>query len=187
RDRAGAIAWAHGLMTSLETVFLDTETTGLGGEAEVIEVGVVGADGTVLLDTMVRPHGPIPAVASAVHGIFADDVRNAPGWAEVHTELERLLRGRAVVVYNAPFDRQMVAQCCVRWAVAEPEATWHCAMRAFAVFYAEPGVGRGGGKWHKLERAAVLVGATAGGHRALGDALACRAVVAAMAATEDAF
>ncbi|MFB6287159.1 MAG: 3'-5' exonuclease, partial [Candidatus Bipolaricaulia bacterium] len=41
-------------------LFLDTETTGIDERAEICEIAVVAADGTSLVDTLVRPTGPIP-------------------------------------------------------------------------------------------------------------------------------
>ncbi|CAA9543443.1 MAG: DNA polymerase III epsilon subunit [uncultured Thermomicrobiales bacterium] len=178
-----AVSWAREVCADPTAVYLDTETTGLGGDAEVVDIALVSADGRVLLDTLVRPQGPIPAAASRIHGIVAEDVRWAPGWDEVHAELCALLHGRAVVVYNADYDRRIVSQCCQRHRLADVAARWHCAMRQYAVFRGE-GAGRRGHRWHRLEHAAVSFGAAPGGHRALGDALSCRAVVLGMAAAE---
>lgn len=179
--RAEAIAWAVALAGDPRVVFLDTETTGLGGGAEVVDLAVVGRDGGILLETLVRPVAPIPPDASAIHGIGDADVAGAPGWPEVHEGLCRLLAGRPVVVYNAAFDRRMVGQCGERHGLALPDLRWECAMLAYARFRGEPG-GRGGRfRWHKLEHAVRAFGAAAGGHRAAADALACRAVVFGMA------
>jgi len=179
--RGDAVAWAHRLATNSDALYLDTETTGLGGTAEVVDLAVVGADGRVLLDTLVRPSGAIPADASAVHGIRDHHVVGAPTWPVVHERLRVLLRGRPVVVYNAAFDRRIVEQCCRRHGVEPPAARWECAMRGYAAFFGQPGA-RGGIRNHKLEHAVARFGAAPGGHRAAADALACRAVVLGMAA-----
>ncbi len=181
RARARAIAWASRVADDPATVYLDTETTGLGRDAEVIELAVVGADGRILLDTLVRPVGPIPADASRVHGIRDVHVAAAPDWRVIHERLCTLLEGRTVVVYNATFDRRMVAQSCGRHRLADPYPDWHCAMMAYAEFRAQPKAAGRGHRWHKLEHAVAAFGAVPGGHRAAADALACRAVVLGMA------
>src|SRR5687768_16062348 len=79
--RAGAVAWARAIIADPSTVFLDTETTGLGRDAEAVEVAVVGVDGSIVLDTLVRPAQPIPPEASAIHGILDVHVDAAPGWS----------------------------------------------------------------------------------------------------------
>lgn len=181
--RAAAIAWAKGLAEDPAVVFLDTETTGLGGGAEVVDLAVVDGSGRIVLETLVRPMAAIPIEATAIHGIGDADVAAAPTWPEVHDALCRLLAERTVVVYNAAFDRRLVGQCGARHGLALPEVRWECAMLAYAGYRAEAG-GRGRLlRWHKLEQAVLAFGAEPGGHRAAADALACRAVVLGMAST----
>jgi len=177
--RRRAVAWAATLASDPEVVYLDTETTGLGGGAEVVDIAVVGHDGRVLFETLVRPVTPIPPDASAIHGIRDADVAGAPGWPEIHDRLCRLLTGRPIVVYNAAFDRRIVAQCCARHGLPFPDLVWECAMQAYARFHGEGDGGRY--RLHKLERAVRAFDAAPGGHRAAADALACRAVVVGMA------
>ena len=183
--REAAICWAREVMVDQESVFLDTETTGLDGAAEVVDIAVVASDGRVLLDTLVRPRCEIPAMASRIHGIRDEHVAQAPTWPEVAADLDVILSGRRVVVYNAPFDRRMISQCCMLHGVPIARSDWSCAMRAFAAFHGEANTQRSGYRWHKLELAVAQFGAQPGGHRALGDALACRAVVVGMATWED--
>lgn len=183
--RERAVAWARAVAADEGAVFLDTETTGLGGGAEVIDIGVVGVDGTVLFETLVRPVTAIPADASAVHGLFDGDVADAPTWSALHDRLCGLLEGRRVVVYNASFDRGMIGQCCERHGLVMPGAGWECAMRAYAEFRGERTAAGTGFRLQKLELAVASFGGRGGQHRATADARACRAVVLGMAtATE---
>ncbi len=183
--RQDAITWATETMAHERVVFLDTETTGFGPRAEIIDIGIVAADGTTLLDTLVRPEAPIPASTSRVHGLYDDDVVGAPAWSDVYPEVYRLLVGARVVVYNAPFDSGMVTSNCQRHGLVIPSAQWHCAMRKYAE-YAGPAParpGRGQPRWYKLDSAAAAFGVAPGGHRALSDADVCRRVVVGMAGT----
>ena len=181
--RREAITWATETMRHERVVFLDTETTGFGPRAEIIDIGIVAADGTVLLDSLVRPESPIPASTSKVHGLFDDDVAGAPGWADVYAEVYRLLIGTRVVVYNAPFDSGMVTNCCQRAGLVIPTAQWQCAMRQFSAFAGPVTAlpGRASSRWYKLDHAAAALGVAPGGHRALADADVCRRVVEGMA------
>lgn len=176
-----AIDWAYLRATDPETLYLDTETTGLDGGAEVVDVAVVAADGRVVFESLVRPRARIPANASAIHGIHDRHVVDSPDWPTIFGRLAPLLAGRVVVVYNAPFDRRMVEQCCRRHGLDAPTSEWECAMRRFAAFQGERSA-RGSLRLHKLEHAVTRFGAAPGGHRAAADALACRAVVHGMAA-----
>jgi DNA polymerase-3 subunit epsilon len=181
RDRRSAVAWSRDILAGPETVFLDTETTGLGHAAEIVDIAVVSAAGEVLADLLVRPAQRIPYEATRIHGITDADVVNAPTWPEVLDLLRPILLDREIVVYNVGFDRTMVRQCCDRVGTVIPRASWHCAMKAFAAFRQERSRGRPGFRWHSLPVAAATFGLSPGGHRALSDAEVCRRVVHAMA------
>jgi len=170
------------VVADADTVFLDTETTGLGADAEVVDIALIGVDGGVLFESLIRPSHPIPPGASRVHRIRDADVAAAPTWAEVQPYLADLLDERRVVVYNAAFDHRIVSQCCRQHGLLAPSSGWDCAMHAYAAFAALPSAGRGGFRWHKLEAATAACGVATGGHRAASDAIACRGVVLAMAA-----
>ena len=74
-------------------LILDTETTGLGDDAEVVELAVIDCAGAVLLDTLVRPSGPVPAEAAAIHGITDAMLADAPTWSEIHARFCDLVEG----------------------------------------------------------------------------------------------
>src|SRR5215213_6970859 len=181
--RAKAIAWATGVKDDPRVIYLDTETTGFGPRAEIVDIAAVSAAGEVLLESLVQPTRRIPADAIAVHGITNADVKDAPTWCDLYEELLRVLAGRRIIVYNVIFDRQMVNQACERYDLAAPAADWECAMRKYAGFYGNWDSGKRWYRFQKLERAVLAFGAEPGGHRAAADAFACRAVVLGMAAT----
>lgn len=178
--RAGAIAWAAALIARPDVIYIDTETTGLDGAAEVLEVGVVDGAGRTLLETFVRPDGPIPADATRLHGIDAALVADAPRWDAVYPRLAALLRG-PVVVYNAEFDLRLVNQMNQRFGFAPLPSGWQCAMRQYAAFAAVWHARYGGYRYHKLEAALAAFGHAPSVHRAAADASACRLVVEGMA------
>jgi DNA polymerase III subunit epsilon len=178
--RAEAARWAAQVATRPEVVYLDTETTGFGSRAEIVEIAVIGADGAVLLDTLVRPDGRIPHEAFMIHGIDDGMVAAAPRWAEVCPLLAGALRERRVVVYNAAFDLQMVNQANQRCGAALYPASWECAMLRYAAFAGEWNSKYGNYRWHRLDVALATFGGTRSGHRAAADAQACRHVVLGM-------
>lgn len=49
-------------------LFIDTETTGLGDDAEIVEICIIDSHGFILLNTLVKPTKPIPDEAIAIHG-----------------------------------------------------------------------------------------------------------------------
>lgn len=178
--RSRAITWARAAVTDPTVVYLDTETTGLDRFAEIVEIALIDAFGRVIFETLVRPVAAVPAVASSIHGIVDADLAQAPAWPDIHDLVCDALLDRKIVVYNAAFDRRMIAQSSARHGLVSPTLTWSCAMETYASFRGVE-AGRGSFRRHKLEDAARAFGGPVGGHRAAGDALACRAVVVGIA------
>lgn len=64
---------------------------------------------------------------TAVHGITADDVRQAPSWAEAWPRVARLLAGvQFVAAHSAAFDRSVLAAACETAGVEVPTLAWVC-------------------------------------------------------------
>ena len=136
-----------------DPIFLDTETTGLYRNSEVVEVGVVDRNGEELFESLVRPTTEIPAAATAVHGITNQMVARAPGWGSVWPRLSKILEGRVICIYNAPFDTRLLRQSTERqkmtWAPIGAEVC--CVMQMYRQFY--PSLGNGKAKKYSLESA----------------------------------
>ena len=73
---------------------LDTETTGLGRNAEVIEVVAIGTTGALRLEALSFPFGSISRGSWEVHGLSAERLHamGARPWPEVHPALVSVLR-----------------------------------------------------------------------------------------------
>ncbi|HET8628802.1 MAG TPA: exonuclease domain-containing protein [Thermomicrobiales bacterium] len=179
-EQQGVARWARDLFARDDWALVDTETTGLDRAAEVIDIAVLDRHGRVLLDTLVRPQGPITPGAAAVHHLAAADVADAPTFPEVWPALLAALRGRALLAYNVSFDERLLRQTAQRHRLRLPAVPTECVMRAYARFWGEPG--RGGGRWQSLDRACAQQGLPPGNHRALGDCRATWALLRAMAA-----
>nr|AAB81660.1 putative [Escherichia phage N15] len=64
-------------------LLIDTETTGLGEYAEIIEIAIINMRGEVLLDTLVKPTKPIPPEVTEINHITNEMVASAPAWCDV--------------------------------------------------------------------------------------------------------
>lgn len=96
---------------ALPIVALDTETTGLCADDRVCEIAAVRFDGfrpVQRFSSLVNPGKPIPAAATAVHGITDDMVKGAPRLADLAVDLFLICDGAIPAAYNAPFDRDMI-------------------------------------------------------------------------------
>ena len=202
QDRDAAAEWARRVLADPACLVLDTETTGLHDGARIVELAVLGIDGSVLLDSLVNPQVPIPEEATDIHGITDAMVKDAPTFSDLLLPLTEAFHGRKIVVYNRNFDKRRLAveldrHYSARWVNLEkprngrrrihPQArawlaaqSWEdCAMEAYAEWY---------GEWtwdyeargdDPLDRQGYYrwQKLPSAGHRAAGD---CRAVIGAL-------
>jgi len=176
--RCKASDWARNLLSipAHHWVILDTETTGLDENAEVIQIGVTDGAGKVLMDNIqCKPLRSIPAEATAVHHITNEMVQNAAPFQAAWDTLTRIVDGRIVVVYNAAYDRRLLIQSASRLPMPEPllPVRWECAMLKHAEWVGEGNDYRGSCRWQKLQ---------GGAHSALGDCVATLETIRKMAA-----
>ncbi len=185
RDQARQIAQE---MLSQGPVYLDTETTGIGPNDEVVEICVLNPAGQVLVDTLVKPQGNVHPEAVRHHGITEPMLAGAPRWPEVWPLVDAAMADRQVAVYNAEFDVRMMRQSHrihgMQWGIDEDR--FDCIMHLYAQFYGDWDRRRGSYRWQKLESAArqcgILLRNT---HRAADDAALTRAVLRYMAGSTD--
>lgn len=94
-----ALDWRRGLWA-----VLDVEMTGLETHDKIVEIAIVMMrEGRVeeAWSSLVNPGMPIPAEATAIHGITDEMVANAPTLAELRVEvLIRIRKAAALVGYN---------------------------------------------------------------------------------------
>jgi DNA polymerase-3 subunit epsilon/CBS domain-containing protein len=118
----------HTPLFAIEAVAVDTETTGLDPRsARLLEVGAVVIRGSVLQEEtafrrLVASPEPIPAAATAVHGIENSDLVGAPRFTEVYAELVGFIGDRPVIGHAVGFDLAVLKRECALAAI--PFRTW---------------------------------------------------------------
>lgn len=169
-------------------VFFDTETTGVGPMDEVIEIGIVDWDGSVLLQSLIKPTNGIPLEATQVNKITNGMVMDAPRWSEVWPDIQQVFAGRLAIAYNADFDERLMSQMFTReednWE--PPWAEIYDLMQLYSEFYGEWDSYRNKYKWHRLEAAGKQCEISLpNSHRASDDARLTRAVLEYMTHQEE--
>jgi DNA polymerase-3 subunit epsilon len=95
--------------TTLPIALVDVETTGRDASVDrVVEIGIAIARGGEIVERknwLVNPGRPIPKEASDVHKITDEDVRDAPPFDAIATEVLAVLAGCVPAAYSAAFDR----------------------------------------------------------------------------------
>lgn len=166
-------------------LILDTETTGLGKGDEIIEMCIIDCKGRVKLNTLVKPRNPIPAEATAIHGITNEMVASAPEWRDVYYLFRIIALDKTLVIYNADFDVRLIVQStAISDLVREPyKPRTVCAMRNYANYHGQWDERRNNFKWQSLANAAKQMNVTIDDtpHRALADCKTTLAVIKAMA------
>ena len=193
-DSKSKVSFLFRKWLDLNCIVLDTETTGLGEDAEIVEISMIDASGAVLLDTFVKPSKPIPEDATRIHGITDEMVVDAPTWAEIHDKFISIVTGRTVVIYNAQYDVRVLLQTVDlnnleasdrrKMMEALGSKGVACAMLNYAEFWGDWNESRGNYRWQSLEAAARQQSVTIDGtaHRALCDVKTTLGVIRAVAA-----
>ncbi len=186
-DRASAAHWARQLLAD-DFVILDTETTGLYSDAEIVQIAVIDKTGAVLLDSLIKPTQPIPAIATHIHGITDAMVENAPTFEELFNAILMAIGGKRVAIYNASFDVTMLHQTdqwhqqrrnrdwtCYGLNEWQGMAVWEDVMGPYSAWIGHWSSYHGSYRWQRLP---------GGGHTAVSDCLACLRVIKRMAGIE---
>lgn len=95
--------------------FFDLETTGVDSAKDrIVEIAVIKLqpDGQrVSWVKRINPEMPIPAESSAIHGIYEDDIKDAPTFKQVAHDLKQFLQNCDLGGYNSnKFDIPVLAE-----------------------------------------------------------------------------
>ena len=164
-------------------VYLDTETTGLEKQDEIIEISILDFDGAILLESYVRPVNPLTSAATRIHGITNAMVVNAPTWPALWPQIRGFLFSRPVTAYNSPFDLRMMQQSHSRYKIPWRESfEWFDAMILFSNYRGIWDPVRKSMKYFSLKDAGKHFNISLpNSHRASADALLTRAVLHCLA------
>ena len=146
-------------LLSKNPLFLDTETTGLGFNDEIIELCIIDSGGKITYETLVKPTVPITAAARAIHSIEEDTVALAPSFADILSTLESVISDCPLIIYNANFDLRLIEQSArAHGLFADFGKHSVCAMRLYAEFHGDWDEINQSYRWQKLETAAQQCG-----------------------------
>ena len=98
-------------------VIIDTETTGLKVDDEIIEIAIINMRGDVLLNTLVKPVNTIPPEATKINNITNEMVASAPVWRDVFPLVKDIISNYKWLAWNSRFDARMMVQTCEKAGV----------------------------------------------------------------------
>lgn len=102
-------------------IVLDVETTGLSKQLDrIIEIGAVKISNGEIVDefsTLVNPEKHISEAASAVNGIYDEDVKDAPKYRDIVKKLSDFLIGQTILGYNVSFDLGFIGEMFISFGI----------------------------------------------------------------------
>lgn len=174
-----SIRWAASVLANSSShLIIDTETTGLSGRDEVIEISIIEMNGNKVFHSHIKPpkRRKMPPEAEKVHGISISFLKDKPTLEQVWPGIQAALCGKTLIAYNAEFDERLLRQTCRKYNLQPLGNRWECAMIPYAAWVGEWNDYRNDYKWQKLPSA---------GHDALSDCLATRKIIIEMAGGRD--
>ena len=183
QDRRAAIAWAQ-IELNKKPIYLDTETTGLKENDQVVEICLLEHDGSIVFESLVNPTVKVPPEATRVHHITDTMVSTAPAWPEIWPQVETLLTTRRIAIYNAEYDLRLMEQSHRAHGLIWSTPVSHfCIMKLYAQFRGDWNSRAGNYRWYSLDDARGQCGLDLpNAHRAYADTLLARAVLLFVAA-----
>ncbi len=117
-------------------MILDTETTGISAEDEIIELAIIDTRGQEKVNTLIQCQmETIPLEAKKVHGISEQKLRNdGRTWPQIWDRLMNFLLRKELVIYNAEYDLRMLRQTAKRYGFTMPDLQAHCLMKKYAEY-----------------------------------------------------
>ena len=112
----GLILSEYPLLDIDNFVVIDTETTGMTADDEVIELAVVDMDGTVLYDSTFCPVTEVNRYASAVNHLTNDCLCDSPKFADEWSKIKALIGNRKILAHNAKFDKRAIKQTIEKYS-----------------------------------------------------------------------
>ena len=160
----------------MKTIAIDFETAN-PSPGNACQIGLAWIEGMRVVrveERYIRPR-EMRFTFSWIHGITADDVREAPEFPDVLAEFEGDLDGALVLAHNAGFDAGVMKNCARAYRVRQPEMTYLCTLGIARAVWPEL-------KSKALNNVARHLGIDFAHHNAAEDARACAEIAIAAAA-----
>lgn len=94
-----------------DVVVLDTETTGIGYDAEICQLSVIDFDENILFNRLIKTTQPIPEIATNIHGITNDMIADENDIFYYRSFLCRnILNEKIIFGYNISYDIRLIHQ-----------------------------------------------------------------------------
>jgi DNA polymerase III epsilon subunit-like protein len=146
--------WATERLADLQTVIVDTETTGLPSkdpDTEICQLAVTDVKGKPLFCMLIKPNKPMGNEVISIHGITNEQVVNQPTFPQVAKLISFILEDKHIACYNADFDVKLLWSLYKKYDQPLPKiAGASCVMDKYSEWVGEWNEKRNGFKWQRL-------------------------------------
>ncbi|WP_440888007.1 3'-5' exonuclease [Vibrio sp. WZ-1] len=175
-------------LTTQGAIILDTETTGLGTDARIVEIsGICASTGDVVFNQLVNPLCSIPPDSLRIHGITDSDVEFMPTFDVVWNQIKEFLFDKHVLIYNFDYDYRLISQSLSDFSYPVSNLSHmicgECVMLWYAEFFGEISLVSGDYRWQSLSNACAQQNVDVSdlvAHRALADCEMTRRLIHAV-------
>ena len=102
------------VINSDKYVILDTETTGVSKEDQVIQLSIINLNGKILFHSYFYTSQKMNPFAWKVNKISKNTINKAPKWEEHWDEIKEILKSKIILAHNNKFDLRLIEQTCER-------------------------------------------------------------------------
>ncbi|WP_180190196.1 3'-5' exonuclease [Acinetobacter sp. YH01009] len=89
-------------------ITVDTETTGIGSDDQIIQLSIVNLNNEILFNEYFKPSVAISQEATNVHGITMEQLLDKPSFSVFSDQILKLLRDKYIIGYSIDFDIRMI-------------------------------------------------------------------------------
>ncbi|WP_422486888.1 hypothetical protein [Gudongella sp. DL1XJH-153] len=102
--------WRFENLKSKDIVMMGLSTTGLGENADIIEVSIVDSNQNILFDSLIDTSVPIDRDAFFVNGLSLEDLEGKPMFSDVADKIVETIKGKIVCFYGAGYGIRLFRQ-----------------------------------------------------------------------------
>lgn len=149
-----ASEWAQKRLQDMQTVIVDTETTGLPSrdpDTEICQLSIIDSKGRPQFSMLVKPNKPMEPEVIGIHGISNEQVAYQPTFPQIAKVVSFVLENKHIVCYNSGFDIKLLWNLFKKYKLDVPKVSGiSCAMEKYSEWKGEWNESKEGLRWHKL-------------------------------------
>jgi DNA polymerase III alpha subunit (gram-positive type) len=122
------LRWAQAVLAFPNLAFLEVDTDGLHGDADILRIVLVDKSGAPLYAQTFKPRHPLTHQTTHLTAIHQEMVEDAPLLADAWEHITSAFAGRYIVSYNLEFDQTKLHENAERYGLSPLTMIGACLM-----------------------------------------------------------